>query len=217
MRSILSLTTKVLLSFVVVFSSQADVIRKSKFINGTSTMQSQIEETLLIELKKFQMQNDLQALENAANYVNGLQVGEDKKSTVTTPNFHAQKLKFWVTIFNAMDQKIDPKFDIEKTPELSVAPPEGAQVPAGSDPKSIKDENLRQKYIQSIEQNKEKAKQFNFQYKLLKLNKLITDDAQLYIQEAHLKTAPSKNLYLQTIDQTVEAPQRKAALKNLAM
>ena len=45
---------------------------------------------------------------------------------------------------------------------------------------------------QSTKLNQGITLKFNFQYKLLKLNRLITDDAQTYIRGTHLKTVDTK-------------------------
>jgi hypothetical protein len=195
---------------------QADVILKSKPVKGASNMQPNIKEVVVRTLQKFQQFNDLLALEAATNHVSAMQADKENGSATELNSFHAEKLSLWLLILSSIDQKVDPKFDLKDTPMLSVAPPEGAQVPAGSNPQTIKDNELRQKYIESIKTNQEKTLEYNFQYKLLKLNSLATGDAQMYIRGVHLKTVDAKSRYLQIVEQSVVAPQRKAGLKNLA-
>ena len=104
---------------------------------------------VILELKKFANKNDLQALETASNRV-GAEQPFEQTSISDLRSFHREKLILWLQVLNAIDSKIDPKFDINDVPDLAVAPPPEIQMPAGVDPNSISDNKIRSEYLRSI-------------------------------------------------------------------
>ena len=76
------------------------------------------------------------------------------------------KLSLWFAIFDAMDAEIDPDFNPDNVPELTVAPPPQAG-PAGMDPSNIKDPAVRKAYEEALAANDVKNQRFRYQYALL--------------------------------------------------
>jgi hypothetical protein len=167
------------------------------------------------DIKKFEEYNDLQALEAASDTINSMHASKGIQPSALEA-FHAEKLALWLQILNAIDAKLDAKFDFNDTPELSVTPPPGVQVPPGADPNNIKDAKMRQKYIDAIKLNQNKNARYSFQYELAKLNDQISSDAKIYIAKSHLKLPESKEKFLQAVDQLSTSPQRKISLRILA-
>ena len=171
---------------------------------------------VILELAKFREASDLQALESASDLVGSMQPGADEKLP-DLRKFHQDKLILWLKVLNAIDAKLDPKFDANNTPALAVTPPPDAQVPAGADPNSIRDPKIRAEYLDSITANQEKARYYSLQYKLHRLNEQISGDVEAYVRKFHLGNAEEKTEYLQLVEKVVASPQRRASLQSLAL
>lgn len=169
---------------------------------------------VILELKKFADKNDLQALETASNLV-GAEQPIEQTSTSDLRNFHREKLILWLQVLNAIDSKMDPKFNVNDVPDLAVAPPPGVQMPAGVDPNSISDHGIRSEYLKSIKANQTKAAYYSFQYQLRKLSDQIFDDLSIYVQKSHFRDNEQKTEFLKLVDKIATSHQRKTDLKAL--
>jgi len=177
-------------------------------------MKSTDKEVIALALQKFETFSDLQSLDMANTHVSDMQPNIYQVNDSELERFHEEKLILWLLIFNQIDKAIDPKFDINNMPELSPPPPEGAKIPAGADPQSITDLDLRYKYIESININKEKTLYYNFQYELLKLNALVIDDFFGYVKGVFNETKKSRINYLNIVSKIIVNSERKNKIKD---
>lgn len=84
-------------------------------------------------------------------------------------NCRFQRVQLWVKTWTRFETEKDNSFNPENVPELNVSPPKEAKLPRGIAPEFIFDPELRQEYLQAIEQNQLKAENYNYQFRLRKL------------------------------------------------
>ena len=97
----------------------------------------------------------------------------------------AAKLVF--SAWYGLKRSLDKNFAKERKPFLNISPPIETGLPAGVDPKAIKDLDLRKKYELSIADNAEKTKFYNAQYALRKIDRKFSEKAEKYLIDVYTK------------------------------
>jgi len=79
-----------------------------------------------------------------------------------------EELRDWLEVFARIKRDLDPGFDPNQAPSLTVAPPKigNAQYPPGIRPESLPDPAARKAYQDAIEQNTKRVERFRTMYKL---------------------------------------------------
>ncbi len=94
------------------------------------------------------------------------------------------RLHAWERLTDA----IDPKWDPNDVPLLNVVPPAASGLPSGIAPEDVKDPKLRAEYEAAIEKNRQKAQEYNEQYRLRSWLKEFPPRAEQYIIQAYSKS-----------------------------
>lgn len=125
------------------------------------------------------------------------------------------KLSLWFAIFDAMDAEIAPDFTPNDLPQLTVAPPPEAGLPAGVAPSGITDPAMRKKYEDALAANDLKNQRFSHQYALLQENLRAESDVEKFIT-ACVTQNPAQLEFLQTrLAHAKLQPQRIAKLQGM--
>lgn len=127
------------------------------------------------QLAAFKKTHDVSSLSTAISLADAM------PSIVLSAPPAKDKLALWFAIFDAMDAEIAPDFNPDDLPELTVAPPLEAGLPAGVAPASIKDPAVRKKYEDTLAANGLKNQRFSYQYALLQENLRAESDVEKFI------------------------------------
>jgi len=146
-------------------------------------------------------------------------------SLVDEPDPSAQRalrtetLRLWLQMLAILDKLLDPKFDPDVAPELSVQPPPtkgGVVFPPGADPSVIDDPLARERYAKEIEANNAKIIRYNMQVKLHRLEERIPPRAEAFIRDYYTPAAVDQDELKQAVGELIENPARKQRLLQLA-
>lgn len=123
-------------------------------------------------------------------------------------------LDAWVSLLNIIDDKLDPEFDPDDLPAVSVQPQPagGVQFPPAVDPEAITDRLVRQEYQKAIEENRRKAQAYNLQHLLRRLEHRATRAIQTLARESYLPV-PYDQQELATARQAIRKPERRSVLR----
>lgn len=134
----------------------------------------------------------------------------------TTPDSDPSRRELfakWLELANAVDGKLDPKFDPTDLPESKVVPPGG--FPPGTDPTKIPDPKLRAEYEASIAAARKKAENYRLQSKLIELDARLTPRLEAYARDNFLMSVEDRKAAIAAVEGGVKSEQRKAALLKL--
>jgi len=144
-------------------------------------------------------------------------------SLAQEPNYtrnalRADCLRMWLHLLALLDQRLDPQFDLEDTPDLQVQPPDtadGISYPPGADPALIDDPVARAAYEKAIRDNEAKVARYGLQVHLHRLNERIPPRAEAFIRN-YDTSVPEDQAELRTaIEQIIKDPRRKESLLKL--
>lgn len=141
-----------------------------------------------------------------------------EQSQPAKAQIRAAALGIWLTLLDILDRGIDPAFDVDKTPQKTVAPPTAPGQPAlrpGSDPALVRDETPRKQYEAAIEANRNYSKYYRFQLLLGRLNEPVTTRAQAFILKHYATSTPDRAEYSGLVAKLISNPARNSALLKL--
>jgi hypothetical protein len=97
-----------------------------------------------------------------------------------------QRVAGWLAILAHLKRDLDPAFDPEDKPTVSVIPPgkDGNQYAPGVNPKDVKDPVMREAYIAAIEKNDERIQSYSKNVKLFQAHRIIMERAAPSIADA---------------------------------
>jgi hypothetical protein len=116
----------------------------------------------------------------------------------------------WLHAWHRLDNAIDPTWDPNDLPMLNVAPPEGVSGFAGMPPELIKDADLRAKYEEAIERNKEKIRMRNEQLKLRSIKRQYFQIVKKYLTETYSIPPHDEDAAVALIKSQVKDPKTRA-------
>lgn len=131
--------------------------------------------------------------------------------------FRKEKLILMLDVFNAIDSKIIPGFDLDKVPDITVAPPPETGLPAGVSPDSVVNPVLKKKYEEDIHKNQARLQTYNFQLKLNKMDELCLGDFKEHISVFYTRNVNDLLEIEVLIDEKITAAERKNVLKDILM
>ncbi len=124
-------------------------------------------------------------------------------------------LASWLTLLHLLDSHLDPKFDPDDVPSMSVEPPEtsdGTQYPPGADPALIDDPKARAEYEKAIAANSAKIKHYNLQTQLRRLNDRIPPRVERFIRASYTSAIDDRQELRTAFEKYVTDAKRKAGL-----
>ncbi|MDO9527970.1 MAG: hypothetical protein Q7J27_02290 [Syntrophales bacterium] len=91
--------------------------------------------------------------------------------------------ELWFKLHEAVEKEIDKNFDFTSAPQINIAAP--GPYPSGTAPESIKEPELRKEYEKSFEENRKKASEYNFQYRLRNVEKDLSSQLECFLVEVY--------------------------------
>lgn len=115
---------------------------------------------------------------------------KDEPTDITRKGWELQRrvnVELWLGAWRRLALETDKDFDPTDVPQMNVAPPKETGLPSGVSPEAIQDRDLRQKYEQTIVQNRQKADRYNHQYRLRRLAEWFPRKAQAFLVSSYSK------------------------------
>ncbi len=164
-------------------------------------------------ITEFEESKEAEALERAANILAGVNI-RDAKDLAGRRELRRGALHGWIALLNAIDKYLDPDFDPDDVPALSLEPTQvlGHRYPPGADPEAIADLAARHAYETAIETNSEKAQAYNLQVKLRRLDETATRLVETLARISYLPI-PLDQEELAAALELVQQSERKSALR----
>ena len=137
-------------------------------------------------------------------------------SEITTPPdvrlTRREVLKAWFQVLATIDGSLDPNFNPDDVPSMSVAPPPsgGASFPPGVDPQAIHDPKARSDYEVALAKNRKKADDYNLQTQLRLLDPKATGDVERFVQ-AHFHSIPEDRKEIDEVADEVSLDKKREA------
>jgi len=164
-------------------------------------------------LEMFSVTEEFETISKAYRHVDNMQIGE-AVSLADKNYFRNEKLRHYLMILNELDTKIEPNFNFDDVPMLTVSPPPESGLPAGVDPESITDPVMKKEFEKNIGANRKKSEKYLLQKKLHKFNRTVTEQVELYIKDSFSNQGKDVIELNQLIDDNVKLDERGASLKN---
>lgn len=134
-------------------------------------------------LNDFKNSGDTSHLQDAMNFVDQW-INSDRKGN-TSPDYRKEIVKSLFKILKEVDSSFDHDYDKKHTPYINMAPPSETHLPAGVDPKEIKDDELRKKYESDLAENEKKIEYVKRQHSLRNLDQSLQIKIVNYLTEEY--------------------------------
>jgi hypothetical protein len=164
-------------------------------------------------LAEFNKERNPERLQEAANLLIGVDLSQEAAGTKRL-TLRRETLQLWLAILATIDKNLDPAFDANDRPLVSVSPPPGpaGQYPPGVDPSLIADPNARKQYEDAIRKNSDKASRYRVQAKLRRVESKIMPMAERFIRMSYTTAAGDQRDLNETVKKTIANSQRASAL-----
>lgn len=99
-----------------------------------------------------------------------------------------QRVADWLIILAMIHRDLPADFDPARKPAMHVSPPpsaSGAQLPPGVSPNDVKDPEARRAYVEAIERNRGRLRDFDLHSKLFETHRVVLERAAPSILDAH--------------------------------
>jgi hypothetical protein len=193
------MNSKLLLAFALVwnsllagraFNAKAQMVTNGSLGGKTNTRSNvdtnaepmQVEQALSL-LAEFETSKSINQLRRAMRAMELVWYPDVDRSTdpITA---RRQQAKMWLQLLATIDRNLDPNFDPNDFPDNTLVPPPSGllQLPAGADPKDIKDPVARAEYEAALKKNEEKTLRYNFQSDLRRIDLHATFDVEHFLK-----------------------------------
>jgi len=181
---------------------------------GANSMSTNIERAVT-DVSSFEKKGSIEDLRQAVNILEGVDIN-GKTSLESRIELRRLTLAAWLRLLNAIDGKMDPKFNPSDVPALSLVPPgpAGLQYPSGTKPEDIQDPVLRKQYEEMIEKNRKKSEAYALQTNLRRLNDRATPDATHFLQQFYTTGAADQKECKDAIAHFIKNPRRASELSH---
>jgi len=105
--------------------------------------------------------------------------GVDKSADPLTTR--RQQTKMWLQLLATIDRNLDTNFDFENLPGVNLSLPRGGY-PSGTDPKDIKDQEIRAEYEAALKKNNERIVRYSLQSGLLRVDWHASFDVENFLK-----------------------------------
>ena len=162
---------------------------------------------------EFEKEKDPEKLQGAADQLVEVDLAQEEEGLKRLA-LRQETLQLWLRLLAAIDKNLDPRFDPNDRPRVSVTPPPsgGAQYPPGADPSVIKDPQARKQYEAAIKQNRDKAANYRLQTKLRRLDEKLTPQVERFIRLSYTTVPGDQRQLNETVKKLIANPQRAQAL-----
>jgi hypothetical protein len=140
----------------------------------------------LAHAKQFEATSDAEQLRQAYQTLENVSLPQEPGQARNA--LRVDCLSLWLQLLALLDDRLDPQFDQNDTPDLKVQPPEtsnGTLHPPGADPALIDDPIARAAYEKAIRDNNAKIAAYTLQVQLHRLNERVASRAKAFIRNAY--------------------------------
>lgn len=164
-------------------------------------------------LAEFEKEKDTEKLQAAADLLVEVDLSKEAEGLKRLA-LRREALQLWLKLLAGIDKNLDPRFDPNDRPMVSVEPPPtgGVQYPPGVDPSVIADPPARQQYEAAIKQNRDKAANYRLQTKLRRLDEKLTPKVERFIRLSYTTVPGEQRELNDTVNKLIPNPQRASAL-----
>jgi hypothetical protein len=122
-----------------------------------------VEQRIADRLEAFERARDTLALSAAVSLLEA-----DLATAATDPGQRKFVVEQWLRVLAALDRHLDPSWNPQDVPQVSLTPPPagGVTFPSGVDPAAIPDPAARREYEQALQEARNKADAYRFQLEL---------------------------------------------------
>ncbi len=162
---------------------------------------------------EFEKEKDPEKLQAAADLLVEVDLSKEEDGLKRLA-LRGDTLQAWLTLLAEIDKNLDPRFDPNDQPRVSVSPPPsgGVQYPPGVDPSTIQDPQARQQYEAAIKQNKAKAVNYRLQTKLRRLDDKLMPKVERFIRLSYTTVPGDQRQLDDAVKKLIANPQRASAL-----
>ena len=162
---------------------------------------------------EFEKEKDPEKLQGAADLLAEVDLSKEAEGLKRLA-LRRETLQVWLTLLAGIDKNLDPRFNPNDRPMVSVTPPPsgGGQFPPGVDPSAIADPQARQQYEAATKQNKDKAVNYRVQTKLRRLDEKLTPKVERFIRLSYTTVPGDQRELNETVKKTIANSQRAQAL-----
>jgi len=162
---------------------------------------------------EFEKEKDPEKLQGAADQLVEVDLSKEEEGLKRLA-LRRETLELWLKLLAAIDKNLDPRFDPNDQPRVSVSPPPsgGGQFPPGVSPSAIKDPQARRQYEAAIKQNKDKAVNYRLQTKLRRLDQKLTPQAERFIRLSFTTVPGDQKQLNEAVKKLIPNPHRAQAL-----
>jgi hypothetical protein len=169
------------------------------------------------QLAEFDKDKDAEKLQEAANLLVSVDLSAEREG-LKRLTLRRQTLQLWLEILAAIDKNLDPAFDPNDRPSVSVEPPPGpaGQYPPGVDPSLIADPAARKQYEEAIRKNDDKAARYRVQARLRRVDSNVMPMAERFIRLSYTTVVGDQRQLKEMVDKTITNSQRASKLLRAA-
>lgn len=131
-----------------------------------------------------------------------------------------ERMLLWLAVLATLQRTKDPTFDPKDLPMMNISPPPGSsgvRYPAGVDPKSIPETDVRAQYEAALAKNGEKINTYRLQSRLLFLEERAQPGVENFIRRYYTKSDPDRVELKELVEKTQIPPAKKQRLLSLEL
>jgi hypothetical protein len=170
------------------------------------------------QLAEFEQKKNPQSLQAAADLLEGVDLDKEPDATKRL-TLRRETLETWLKLIALIDKNLDPGFDPDDVPSVSVTPPPsaaGVAYPSGIAPADIPDPEVRRQYEGMRKQNQDKAQRYNLQDKLRRLDKKLTPKSERFVRLFYTTVTGDQRELSELVGNLIPNQDRAAALRRAA-
>ncbi len=169
------------------------------------------------QLAEFEQKRDPFCIQNASDLLEKIDLATEQDGMKRLV-LRRETLETWLALVAILDQNLDPRFNPEVKPSVSVMPPRVGNVayPPGVDPKQITDPQARQQYEAELKKNKEYAETYRVQTWLKRFDESMPPKVEKFIRMSYTTVPGDQREVSETVRKLIKNPQRASKLTQAA-
>jgi hypothetical protein len=178
---------------------------------------SEITARAAAQLAEFEEKKEPLRLQEAADLLEGIDLAKEADAMKRLV-LRRETLETWLALVALIDKNLDPNFNPQDVPSVSVIPPRVGNVayPPGADPKLIGDPQARQQYEAALKKNKEHAEQYRIQTWLRRFDQSLSPKVERFVRMSYTTVPGDQREVNETVKKLIKNPQRASTLTRAA-
>jgi hypothetical protein len=186
-----------------------------KVINGKHM--SETTARAAAKLAEFEQKKEPLCLQEAADLLEGIDLAKEADAMKRLV-LRRETLETWLALVALIDKNLDPNFNAQDLPSVSVAPPlvGNTAYPPGVDPKAVSNPQARQQYEAALKKNKEHAEQYRIQTWLKRFDESMSPKVERFVRMSYTTVPGDQREVSETVKKLIKNPQRASTLTRAA-